>query len=67
MGGAIVMVIVPGFERPSELAALIPNAKVPLVVGVPVINPVRVLRDSPRGNVPLTMENPVGELVALIV
>ena len=61
------MVIVPGFERPSELAALIPNAKVPLVVGVPVINPVRVLRDSPGGNVPLTMENPVGELVALIV
>ena len=60
------MVIVPGFEKPSELAALIPNMKVPLVVGVPLINPVRRLRDSPEGIVPLTTENPVGELVALI-
>ena len=61
------MVIVPGFERPFELAALTPNVKVPLVVGVPLINPVRRLRDSPGGNVPLTTENPVGELVVLIV
>ncbi len=61
------MVMLAVVELPSALVALIPNAKVPLVVGVPVINPVRVLSDSPRGNVPLTMENPVGELVALIV
>ena len=61
------MVIVPGFERPTELVTLIPNVKVPLFVGVPVINPVRVLRDSPGGNVPLTMKNRVGELVASIV
>ena len=61
------MVMLAVVELPPALVALIPNSKVPLFVGVPVINPVRVLRNSPRGNVPLTMENPVGELVALIV
>ena len=55
------------FDGPAALLARTPKVKEPLEDGGPVINPVRVLRDSPGGNVPLTIENPVGELVALIV
>ena len=38
---------------PIELAALILNENVPVLVGVPLITPVERLNDKPVGSVPL--------------
>ena len=62
-GGDIVKVSV-AVPVPLELMALSATVETPTVVGVPVINPVAVLMESPLGS-PVALKL-VGLLVAII-
>ena len=52
--GSILNVMVAGELVPPGFVAVTDIVEVPDAVGVPVIAPVAVLKDSPAGKVPLT-------------
>ena len=49
-GGGLIVKVKVALPVPPELVALMVTLYVPAVVGVPEINPVEVLTDSPGGN-----------------